>query len=375
MKFSKKTKFFLGLTYDDVLLVPQYSTVLPNNVDVSTHLTKNIILKTPIISAAMSTVTEADMAIAMALNGGVGVLHKNNSLDVIVDMINTVKMHQFSLDEFKNATIDHNKHLVVGCAIGIDNEELSTTKTLVEAGVDFLVLDSAHAHSANIMQQLQKIKTRFAHIPVIVGNIATKKAALDLIKLGADAVKVGIGPGSICTTRVITGFGVPQLKAVQDVAAVCHKYNIPLIADGGIKYSGDVVKALALGANVVMLGSMLAGTDESPGEVVTFEGAKYKQYMGMGSLKAMSQGSADRYFQSKTKKLVPEGIEALKPYQGSVVDVLYQIVGGLRSGMGYCGASNLSELKTKAEFVQITTSGMKESHPHSLTNIAKTTNY
>ena len=474
-----------GITFDDVLLVPQYSEVTPNMVDLSTNLTKKIRLNVPIMSAGMDTVTEHRMAIAMARQGGIGIIHKNMSIEQQADEVDKVKrsengviVNPFSLTEdhlvadadklmgkykisgvpivdrtgklvgiitnrdmrfltdysapisevmtkdnlitapvgtsmekaqeilrqhkieklplidengylkglitikdiekavqFPNSARDEKGRLLCGAAIGITANVLERAHALVDAQVDVLVLDSAHGHSKNIMECLKKVKVAFPNTPVIAGNIATAEAAEALIQAGADAVKVGIGPGSICTTRIVAGIGVPQVTAVYDVACVAKKYGIPVIADGGIKYSGDIVKALAAGANVVMLGSLLAGCEEAPGETEIYQGRSFKVYRGMGSLAAMANGSKDRYFQEGAKKLVPEGVEGRVPYKGSVADSIFQLVGGIRSGMGYCGCQTIPLLHEKAKFVQITGAGLKESHPHDIQITKEAPNY
>ena len=478
-KFCKE-----GLTFDDVLLIPAASEVLPNQVDVSTWLTKNIKLNTPIMTAAMDTVTTADMAIAIAREGGIGVIHKNMGIEQQVEEVDRVKRSEngvivdplhlspehfvFDADElmskyrisgvpicekgklvgiitnrdmrflsdyngpisevmtkenlitapvgttmeeaqailrqhkieklplvdgegylkglitikdiekavqFPNSARDEKGRLLCGAAIGITANVLERAHALVDAQVDVLVLDSAHGHSKNIMTTLKKVKAAFPNVPVIAGNIATAEAAEALIEAGADAVKVGIGPGSICTTRIVAGIGVPQITAVYDVAQVAMKHNIPVIADGGIKYSGDIVKALAAGGNVVMLGSLLAGCEESPGETEIYQGRSFKVYRGMGSLAAMANGSKDRYFQEGAKKLVPEGVEGRVPYKGSVADSVFQLVGGIRSGMGYCGCKTIELLHEKAKFVQITNAGLLESHPHDIQITKEAPNY
>ena len=464
-----------GLTFDDVLLIPAKSDVTPNMIDIKTNLTKTIKLNTPIMTAAMDTVTESRMAIAIAREGGIGIIHKNMPVEKQVDEVDKVKrsengviVNPFFLspeDTVSNADglmgkfrisgvpivengklvgiftnrdlrfisdpnqpigevmtkdnlitapvgttldqaqeilrknkieklplVDENGYLkglitikdieksvqyphtardaggrlLCGAAIGVTPDVLDRAGALIKAQVDVLVLDSAHGHSKNIIETLDKVKNAFPDIPVIAGNVATAAAAEDLIKAGADAVKVGIGPGSICTTRVVAGIGVPQITAVYDCACAAAKYGVPIIADGGIKYSGDIVKALAAGANVVMLGSLLAGCEEAPGDVEIYQGRSFKVYRGMGSLAAMKQGSADRYFQEKDKKLVPEGVEGRVPYKGSVADTIFQLVGGIRSGMGYCGCPTIPELQERAEFVKITGAGLKESHPHDI---------
>ena len=480
---------FLGdsLTYDDVLLVPAYSEILPNEVNVSSKLTHSITLNIPILSAAMDTVTESEMAIAIAQEGGIGMLHKNMSIEQQASEVRKVKRSESGMihdpitlnknakvkdalniiREFKiggipviddnhmligictnrdlrfeknperpiveimtkenlvtttgvkdlkeaesilqnykieklpvidkkgkliglitykdilkvksrpNACKDEFGRLRVGAAIGVTGDSLLRAKALVEAGVDVITIDTAHGHSKGVTEVLKKVKKQFPKLQIIVGNIATAEAALFLAKAGADAVKVGIGPGSICTTRVIAGIGVPQFSAVYQVAEALKNTKVCVIADGGIRFSGDVAKAIAAGAHSVMLGSLLAGTEESPGEMIIYEGRKFKLYRGMGSIEAMREGSKDRYFQSQTddvKKLVPEGIVGRVPYKGLVGEELYQLVGGLRASMGYCGAANLEQLK-KANFVRITSAGVRESHPHDVNIVKEAPNY
>jgi IMP dehydrogenase len=345
-----------GITFDDVLLVPAYSEVLPFEVCLKGRFSRHIELDFPFASSAMDTVTEAPMAIAMARKGGIGVIHKNMPAEKQAEEVAKVKA----------------EGLKVAAAVGITKDVLVRVLPLANAGVDALVLDSAHGHSKGVMDVLRAIKNTFPDIDVVVGNIATAEAARDLILAGADALKVGIGPGSICTTRVVAGVGMPQLTAIADVAAVAG--DIPVIADGGLRYSGDVVKALAAGATCVMCGSMFAGTDEAPGEIEEIDGVKMKGYRGMGSIDAMEAGSADRYFQKGAAKLVPEGVVARVPYKGSVADVLFQLEGGLRSGMGYCGAKDLDALH-KARFVKISPATVKENHPHDVAIAKKAPNY
>ena len=479
-KFGKQ-----GLTFDDVLLIPAESNVTPNQIDLRTKLTAGITLNTPIITSAMDTVTEAKMAIAIAREGGMGIIHKNMTIEQQADEVDKVKRSEngvianpFSLTadksveeadqlmgkykisgvpivdekgklvgiltnrdlrfitdfstkigdvmtkdklvtapvgttlrdaqnilmnhkieklpivdengmlkglitikdiekavQYPNSARDSKGRLLCGAAIGVTDDVLDRAKALIDAQVDVLVLDSAHGHSANIINCVKKVKAAFPDTPVIAGNIATAEAAEALIQAGADCVKVGIGPGSICTTRVVAGIGVPQITAVYDVACVAQKYNIPVIADGGIKYSGDIVKALAAGANVVMLGSLLAGCDEAPGEMEIYQGRSFKVYRGMGSIAAMQKGSKDRYFQTGSKKLVPEGVEGRVPYKGVVSDTIFQLCGGIRAGMGYCGAENIPALHEKSHFVQITGAGLKESHPHDIYITKEAPNY
>lgn len=477
-----------GLTFDDVLLVPQYSEILPSEVNISTFLTKNIKLNVPIVSAAMDTVTESAMAIAMAREGGLGFIHKNMSIENQAAEVDKVKRHEngmilnpvivskedtlidvekicrryhisglpvvdsdrhlvgmitrrdikylnidntkveavmtkdnlitaqvgTSLEEAKmilwknrieklpivdnqyrlvglitskdidnignhpNACKDRQGRLRCGAAVGVGEDTLRRVEALINAGVDVITVDSAHGHSRNVIDAVRKIRDKFPDIDLVAGNIVTARAAEELAKAGVNTVKVGIGPGSICTTRVVAGVGVPQITAIQEVAEYCKTNDIKLIADGGIKFSGDIAKAIAAGADVVMLGSLLAGCTESPGEEVIFQGRKFKVYVGMGSLAAMKRGSADRYFQSKdtqTKKLVPEGIEGRVAYKGSVSDSIYQLCGGLLSGMGYCGTPNIKALKNNGVFVQITSAGLKESHPHDVDITVEAPNY
>lgn len=479
-KFSKE-----GLTFDDVLLVPQASDVTPNEIDLRTKLTKDITLNIPLMSSAMDTVTESSMAIAMAREGGIGIIHKNMTIEQQAAEVDKVKRSEngvitnpFSLTkdrtlqdadnlmarfrisgvpivdsenkligiitnrdlkfetdfsqkisevmtyenlvtapvgttlmeaqkilskakveklpivddeghlkglitikdiekavQYPNSARDKQDRLLVGAAIGVTADALDRVKAVVEAGVDVIVLDSAHGHSKNIINKVKEIKASFPDLPIIAGNIATGEAAEALIKAGADCVKVGIGPGSICTTRVVAGIGVPQVTAVYDVSCVAKKYGIPVIADGGVKYSGDIVKAIAAGGDVIMLGSLLAGCDESPGEFEIFQGRRFKVYRGMGSIAAMECGSKDRYFQTGSKKLVPEGVEGRVPYKGPVSDTVFQLLGGIRSGMGYCGCKTIPELQKNSKFVKITGAGLRESHPHDISITKESPNY
>ncbi len=477
-----------GLTFDDVLLVPQKSEILPSEVSLKTRLTNKIILNIPILSAAMDTVTTSRMAIAIAREGGLGFIHKNMTIEEQSHQVDIVKRSESGMilnpitlpinstakeaerilslyrisglpivddnnklmgivtnrdlkylketdclvteimtkdnlitgkrgttleearyilwkhrieklpivdDDYKlvglitskdidnviqypNATKDEKGRLRVGAAVGIGKDALSRVESLVKAGVDVIAIDSAHGHSQNVVDLLKKVKATFPNLDVVVGNIVTKEAAVELIDAGADALKVGIGPGSICTTRVVAGVGVPQITAVKDVYEYAKTKNIPVIADGGIKMSGDITKALAAGANTVMLGSILAGCKESPGEEVIYQGRKFKVYVGMGSLAAMKRGSADRYFQdqnSSISKLVPEGIEGRVAYKGEVADTIFQLCGGIKSGMGYCGARTIEELQEKATFIKITNAGLKESHPHDVDITTEAPNY
>ena len=487
MSFIAERVKMEGLTFDDVLLIPAYSEVLPNNVNLKTKFSRNITLNVPLVSAAMDTVTESQMAIAIAREGGIGVIHKNMSIEEQARQVHTVKraengmiydpvtikkgsrvidalnmMKEFRIggipvvdDNMKlvgivtnrdlrfernperliddvmtkdnivttsqstnleeaadilqrhkieklpvvdaqgrliglvtykditkakdkpNACKDNLGRLRVAAGIGVTGDSLQRAEALVKAGVDAIVIDTAHGHSKGVVDVLRKVKQAFPDIDVVVGNIATGEAAKYLVENGADGVKVGIGPGSICTTRIIAGIGVPQLSAVYDVAKALDGTGVPLIADGGIRYSGDIVKALAAGAYSVMLGGIFAGVEESPGETIIFNGRKYKSYRGMGSLEAMEKGSKDRYFQSNVtdnKKLVPEGIAARVPYKGTLYEVAYQMLGGLRAGMGYCGAENIEKLHN-AQFTRITNAGVAESHPHDVAITSEAPNY
>ena len=474
-----------GLTFDDVLLIPQKSEVLPKDVDITTYLTKKIKLNIPLMSAGMDTVTESKMAISMARQGGIGIIHKNMSIEeqalevdkvkrsesgVIVDpfyllkdntlqdaddimarykisgvpivdeshkligiitnrdikfeddmtkniedvmtkenlvtakegvtlegaqqILKTHKIEKLPIvDEeghlkglitikdiekkiqYPNSAKDKKGRLLCGAGVGITNDLLERVDALYKAKVDIIVLDSAHGHSQNVINALKKVKAAYPDLPVIAGNVATAAGCEDLIKAGADCVKIGMGPGSICTTRVVAGIGVPQITAIMDCYEVAKKYDIPIIADGGIQYSGDIVKALAAGANVCMMGSMFAGTEESPGEIVLYAGRSYKTYRGMGSIAAMEDGSKDRYFQSGQKKLVPEGVEGMVAYKGKAEDIVFQMIGGIRSGMGYCGAPTIEKLQANAEFVKITAASLKESHPHDIKITKEAPNY
>ena len=473
-----------GITFDDVLLVPAYSEVIPNQVDLTTYLTKTIKLNIPMMSAGMDTVTEHRMAIAMARQGGIGIIHKNMTIEAQADEVDKVKRSEngvitdpfylspehtladandlmakfrisgvpitengklvgiitnrdlkfetdftkkikesmtsenlitakvgITLDEAKKilakarkeklpivddnfnlrglitikdiekqikyplSAKDAQGRLLCGAAVGITANVLDRVDALVKAHVDVVVLDSAHGHSVNVLNCVKMIKEKYPELPVIAGNVATGEATRDLIKAGADAVKVGIGPGSICTTRVVAGIGVPQVSAVMNCYEVAKEYGVPIIADGGIKYSGDMTKAIAAGANVCMMGSIFAGCDESPGTFELYQGRKYKVYRGMGSIAAMENGSKDRYFQSNAKKLVPEGVEGRVAYKGSVEDTVFQLMGGLRAGMGYCGTSTIEALKENGRFVKISAASLKESHPHDIHITKEAPNY
>jgi len=358
-----------ALSFDDILLIPQKSNILPKQTKVNTQVTQNFKLQIPILSAAMDTVTEFKMALKLAQIGGLGIIHKNFSPSQQANQIKKIK------------TQDGN--LLTGAAISVGEEQFKRALKLVKAGVNILVIDTAHGHSDGVIKMIKRLKNdkRFKQIDIIAGNVATAQAAKDLIKAGADALKIGIGPGAICTTRVVTGVGIPQITAIQNAIIgrkQAKKPNIPIIADGGIKYSGDIAKALAVGADCVMLGSLLSGTAEAPGKIKTIQGKKYKVYRGMGSLDAMTKGSKDRYGQKEVKnknKLVPEGVSGLVAYKGPVEKVIYQLIGGVRSAMGYLGALNITEFQKKARFIQITGAGLKESHPHSLSKVDNTVNY
>lgn len=366
-----------GYTFDDVLLVPAYSKVVPAKVELKTQLTPKIKLNIPVCAAAMDTVCEETMALALAKLGGIGFIHKNMTIEEQAMMVSNIK--KLDVDP-KNvdAAVDSNGKYLVGAAVGVSEQTMPRVDALIAAGVDIISVDSAHGHSVGVIEAVRMIRQKYADIDLVGGNIVTAQAAIDLVYAGASVVKVGVGPGSICTTRVVAGVGVPQLTAVNDVFQVAKIYGVGVIADGGIKLSGDIVKALAAGGDCVMLGALLAGCDEAPGEIIEINDKKFKSYVGMGSLSAMKRGSSDRYFQGGKKelnKLVPEGIEAMVPYKGSVVDVVYQMMGGLRSGMGYCGCPTVSDLKDKAHFITISNAGLRESHPHDVENIKEAPNY
>jgi len=363
---------FEGLTFDDVLLVPQKSDILPDEVDVKARLTNSIELNIPLMSAGMDTVTEFEMAVAIAREGGIGIIHKSMSIDDQAEQVSKVK----SADLLQpTAATDGSGRLRAGAAVGATKDVLNRVKALIDAGADVVAVDTAHGHSANVINTVKKVKDKYPDLQIIAGNVATAEATEELIKAGADAVKVGMGPGSICTTRIVAGIGVPQLSAIMNCAEIGDKYNVPIIADGGVQYSGDIVKAIAGGGSVVMIGSLFAGTLESPGNVVSFSGKKFKVYRGMGSTGAMTKGSSDRYFQSGSKKFVPEGVEGLVAYRGELKDVVYQMLGGLRSGMGYCGVKNLEELRRDTRFVKISNAGLHESHPHDIAITGGEPNY
>jgi len=365
-----------GLTFDDVLLVPQFSKVVPMQTKLDTNLTKNIKLNIPIIASPMDTVCESEMAIAMAKLGGIGIIHKNLTIEEQCDEVRKVKECEV-LEKHTKAALDKKGQLLVGASVSIGSDFEERALALYKAGIDVIVIDSAHGHSKNILVAIKFAKDNCPGLDVIAGNIATREAAISLIDAGVDAIRVGIGPGSICTTRVIAGVGVPQITAIMDVYEACAYTDVKIIADGGMKTSGDICKAIGAGASTAMLGSMLAGTTQTPGEIIEQDGVKYKSYVGMGSLAAMKRGSSERYFQNakEQSKLVPEGIESLIKYKGDVKDIIFQIEGGLRSGLGYNGARNILELTQKAKFIKITNSGLNESHPHSLNIIKEAPNY
>lgn len=372
-KFAKE-----GITFDDVLLIPAESHVLPNEVDLSVQLAPNLKLNVPFLSASMDTVTETTMATTMARNGGLGVIHKNMSAESQAKMVADVKAIANDADQYPNAAVDANNHLLVAAAVGVTSDTFDRANALLKAGADAIIIDTAHGHSAGVLRKVAEIRQQFPDATLIAGNVATGEGTRALFEAGVDVVKVGIGPGSICTTRVVAGVGVPQITAIYDAANVAREFGKPIIADGGIKYSGDIVKALAAGGNAVMFGSMLSGTDEAPGDIIEDGGKKYKTYRGMGSLASMSHGSADRYFQggvNEANKLVPEGIEARVEYKGSVNDIIFQMVGGLRSGMGYTGSANVQSLIDNAQFVRISNAGLIESHPHDVQITKAAPNY
>lgn len=373
-KFAKK-----GLTFDDVLLIPAESHVLPNEVKLDTKLAPNLQLHIPLISAGMDTVTEGNMAIAMAENGGLGVIHKNLSIEAQVEEVKKAKRKTVD-PNLPHPAVDDQGRLLAAAAVGVTSDTFERAESLLEAGADAIVIDTAHGHSAGVLRKIKEIREHFPNATLIAGNVATGEGTAALFDAGVDVVKVGIGPGSICTTRIVAGVGVPQITAIYDAASVAQKYGKKIIADGGIKYSGDVVKALAAGGNAVMLGSMFSGTTEAPGTIFTNEGKQFKSYRGMGSVGAMSQqhGSSDRYFQggvNEANKLVPEGVEALVPYKDDVSNIIYQIDGGLRAGMGYVGAGTIKELIENSQFVQITNAGLRESHPHDVQMAKEAPNY
>ncbi len=360
--------FKKAYTFDDLLLVPDYSETLPRDVDLTSRVTKTLYLKTPFLSAAMDTVTECEMAIAMALAGGLGIIHKNLSIERQAEHVERVKLTEIDRESYPLCSLDSAGRVLVGAAVGTGSDTLERVANLVRAGVDVLSIDTAHGHSKKVLDVLRLIRRAYASLQIIAGNVVTPEGTRDLIEAGADAVKVGIGPGSICTTRIVAGVGYPQLSAVLDCSEVAREYDIPIISDGGIRYSGDIVKAFAAGASAVMMGNLFAGTHESPGKSTNVGGAEYKSYRGMGSFTAMAAGSSDRYFQDgvSARKLVAEGVEGMVAAKGSVIEIIEQLAGGVRSGFGYCGSRTVGVLQAKRRFVEITAAGMIESHPHDI---------
>ena len=364
----------VGFTFDDVLLVPQYSEILPGETDVRSRFSRNVGLNTPVVSAAMDTVTEDGMAIAIALEGGIGVIHRNQTPERQAEQVAAVKAAAVPADA-PLANLAGQGQLRVAAAVGVGSDSVARAERLVKAGVDALVVDTAHGHTRNVIEALRRYRAAYGTaIDLVAGNVATAEGTAALIEAGADGVKVGIGPGAICTTRIVAGVGVPQLTAIMLAASVARKHDVPVIADGGIRYSGDIVKALAAGADSVMLGRLLAVAEESPGETERVGGRVVKQFRGMGSLAAMSAGS-DRYPQVDRRKLVPEGVEALVSVAGPLSGILYQLIGGTRAGMTYCGAESIADLRVKARFVQLTHSGQIESHPHDIELARSAPNY
>lgn len=355
-----------ALTFDDVLLVPQYSEITPDMADVSTKLTNTFKMNVPFLSAAMDTVSEHKLVTALALAGGLGVIHKNMSIADQAKEVEMVKNYEFDNEKYKRALIDKKGRLCVGAAIGVTADMMDRVHALMDTGVDVFVLDSAHGDSKNIINAIKNLRLEYPSMELIAGNVATYEGALDLMKAGASAVKVGMGPGSICTTRIIAGIGVPQLQAVMDCARASKEMNIPIIADGGIKYSGDVVKALAAGANTVMLGGLFATCEEAPGDIYESNGKKYRTYRGMGSIEAMAKGSTDRYFQTGHKKFVAEGVQGIVEVKTTVEELVFQLIGGLKAGMGYCGSKDIPTLQEKGTFIKITNNALLESHPHDI---------
>lgn len=355
-----------ALTFDDVLLVPQYSEITPDMADVSTKLTNTFKMNVPFLSAAMDTVSEHKLVTALALAGGLGVIHKNMSIADQAKEVEMVKNYEFDNEKNKRVLIDKKGRLCVGAAIGVTADMMDRVHALMDAGVDVFVLDSAHGDSKNIINAIKNLRLEYPSMELIAGNVATYEGALDLMKAGASAVKVGMGPGSICTTRIIAGIGVPQLQAVMDCARASKEMNVPIIADGGIKYSGDVVKALAAGANTVMLGGLFATCEEAPGDIYESNGKKYRTYRGMGSIEAMAKGSTDRYFQTGHKKFVAEGVQGIVEVKTIVEELVFQLIGGLKAGMGYCGSKDIPTLQEKGTFIKITNNALLESHPHDI---------
>lgn len=367
---------FDAITFDDVLLLPARSDFIPSQADIRTRLTRQISLKIPLISAPMDTVTESALAGALAREGGMGIIHKNLSIEDQVREVEKVKRNEVEIEiDPTRSCLDSSGRLRIGAATGV--KDFARIDALIKAKVDVLVIDSAHGHSSNVIETIRNVK-RSHQIEVIAGNVATEEGTRDLIEAGADAVKVGIGPGAICTTRIVAGVGVPQLSAIMHCASVADQFDIPIIADGGIRNSGDITKALAAGASSCMMGSLFAGLDESPGELITVDGRQYKSYRGMGSLGAMMKGSGDRYGQAGVKqesKLVPEGVEGIVPYRGVLADSVHQLIGGLKAGMGYCGTQSIESLRKNARFCRVSSAGMIESHPHEIRITRESPNY
>ncbi len=364
---------FEGLSFDDVLLIPRHSDVLPNAVSLRSHLAGDLYLNIPIVAAGMDTVTERDMAIAIARLGGVGFVHKSMPIEDQANEIKAVKAA--SIQGYDNAAVAADGRLIAAAAVGATVDVIDRVSALVEAGVNIIAIDTAHGNSQNVINTVAKVKAAFPSLPVVAGNIATPDAVKYLVDAGADCVKVGIGPGSICTTRIVSGMGMPQISAIMNCSEEADRCGVTVIADGGIKYSGDIAKAIAAGASTVMLGSLLAGCTESPSELLEVDGKKVKMYRGMGSTSAMQRSGGDRYFQNGTKKFVPEGIEGYVNFSGDLADVLYQLLGGLRSGMGYCGCPDIETLRTQCSFVKISAAGLNESHPHDLAAYGSEANY
>lgn len=375
MKSFDISSFPEGLTFDDVLLLPGFSDFLPYEADLRTRVSRNVHLNIPILSAAMDTVTEAEMATLLALRGGIGIVHRNLTPEAQAEHVRRVKDFTFAEGEYPDAALDKQGRLLCGGAVGVSGAT-ERARALVEAGVDLLVIDTAHGHSRNVVETLKELKAEFPGMDIVAGNIATAEAAELLIANGVDGLKVGIGGGSICTTRVVSGVGVPQISAIRAVAQVAGEHGIPVIADGGIQYSGDLTKAIAAGADTVMMGSLLARTRESPGQEVMWGGRPYKVYRGMGSIGALQNETNDRYGKhSNGGALVPEGVEGMVPLSGSASELLYQLLGGLRKGMGYCGLGTVAELKTGAKFIRVSNAAMRESHAHDVMITKEAPNY
>ncbi len=375
MKSFDISSFPEGLTFDDVLLLPGYSDFLPYEASLRTRVSRNVWLNIPVVSAAMDTVTEGEMATLLALRGGMGVVHRNLTAEAQAEQIRRVKDHTFAEGENPDAAVDKQGRLICGAAVGVSGA-LERARSLIEAGADVLVIDTAHGHSRNVVETLKDLKGEFPDVDVVAGNIATAEAAEMLIQGGVDGLKVGIGGGSICTTRVVSGVGVPQISAIRAVARIAGERDIPVIADGGIQYSGDLTKAIAAGADTVMLGSLLARTRESPGQEVLWGGRPYKVYRGMGSIGALQNETNDRYGKhTNGGALVPEGVEGMVPLSGSATELLYQLLGGLRKGMGYCGLRTISDLKTQAKFIRVSSAAMRESHAHDVMITKEAPNY